>query len=148
MSGIAFVHNTQKRLFGVNQPPTKGQHGAQVTAPLLKLIPGINKVDADHWKQAKEQKMVGMLITEGHLVEMGSADDFRALAPDEATALIKGINDKKTLEEWLKVDKRKAVAKALSDRLEALDEQEPGTVRPEKVTGGGKGDNKQTGDRA
>lgn len=133
-----FINNTSKRLHGVGTPVAPKQSGAQVKPTIVSLKPGINKVDKDQWDEAKKQKMVQVLIDESVLVEVATVDDFKNLEPDSAKKMIDGIVDDKLLVDWAKSDRRKTVQKMLKERLEELSKVEPGTVPPERVTGGGK----------
>lgn len=124
-----FVKNTTKGLIGVAKTGG-GKSGAVVQDILMNLKPGLNKLSVADWETAKKQKMTGVRLNEGHLVEVAEIDSLRNIDPDEARKLISGIVDKSQLLEWKDVDHRKEVQKAIDARLIELDKPEPGAVPP------------------
>ena len=70
---MVVIINTSLRTHGIgadhHHPNGEHSHGGMHVDGAFVLKPGPTDVDAERWAEAKEQKMVQLLITEGVLVE-------------------------------------------------------------------------------
>lgn len=129
------IENTSAQLHGIPRPAGNAVAGALVQTELIRLKPGLNKVDADAWKVAKQQVMTQKNIEEGIFRELKEAESLNKLSPTESTRYIEMIADSKLLLEWKGIEKRQKVLAAIDARLEQLDKPEPGTSKPDAKGG-------------
>lgn len=95
----------------------------------MTLMPGLNRVRDEDFKEASKWPAFKALIDEG-LIEVvadkkGKEVDLSKLSTSQTVDLVKATVDKKMLEEILdgetKGQKRKAVLEALKEQFEAID---------------------------
>lgn len=94
---------------------------------LMKLLPGVNEVDAKTWDEFKLSPSIKHFIAEGEIEELdlpnaqeGSPVQIDDLNQKEALALVKATFDSKLLERWAANESRKGVLDALEKQMDAL----------------------------
>ncbi len=128
------VQNKTARMLG---PSYKTETGGAI----LRLLPGLNRVPADLWKQVTEGDKPGSMLNQ-HLandlvVVLEDKADIKALPVTRAVELVGGTYDKALLKAWEEGEDRPPVIEAIGAQLDKLDgskeEPEPET---QPATGG------------
>lgn len=118
------VENTTKSVRGVYPPLREGARGPETVPPQLRLVPGINKVDAELWSFLKDtQPMLEVAMREGLLVEREANSDLKGMSITDAKRLIGATFDEKLLTEWQKGDTRQQIQDALKRQFDTLKRQ-------------------------
>lgn len=108
--------------------PIVKNHRAQIFGNhLMRLLPGVNEVDAKAWDEFKTSPSIKHFIAEGEIEELdlpnaheGSPVQIDDLNQKEALALVKATFDSKLLERWAANESRKGVLDALEKQMDAL----------------------------
>lgn len=93
------------------------------------LMPGVNDIPDDAWREAETHPAVKGMIADGTLRVQPGRVDLARMKPEEAAALVAKTFDRKTLEGWASQEKRAPVSRAIEDQLAAI------TPKPEKPNG-------------
>lgn len=120
----------------------KSEKGRPLSSKLVKLQPGINKIDDSDWSKVKSHPHVKRALDAGFLtvvtdkdgsvdkaLEVGEARELFGMKAKEAVAIVKGCMRKDLLLKWKGEDERSTVQVAITGQLEKL---KPGYVEEEE----------------
>ena len=86
----------------------------------IKLMPGINEVDADQWAKAvKDSPVLKNKVDEEEIVVQGTGTILNSRLPD-AKRIISQTLDRELLTAWKAADKRPAVIAAIDEQLNLI----------------------------
>ncbi len=112
-----------------------GKNNHKAISPVqVTLVPGVNSIPDADWEKCQSHPTVKAMMEDGdiELVEAKgevTADDKKNGAPDlkgynakEAAKAVKATANPDLLEEWLKMESRSSVKKAIVDQLAKIEE--------------------------
>lgn len=113
-----FVQNTEARILGF--------YGKEYR---LRLIPGVNEVSDDLWKNCQVNKLLQKMLAAGMVVALdtkgGDAKPAASLAEmtaADAVKLVSGTLDEVLLKKWAGKEERKTVQDAIAAQFKKLEE--------------------------
>lgn len=90
-----------------------------------KLMPGMNEISEDDWKNISVHPNAKAHISEGNLLvhEFGKkgAKSFKEYSVNDAKRIVKGTFDKDLLKKWAGEDSRKQVLEAIQAQIDTVD---------------------------
>lgn len=118
MTTVKVKNNEPKvHTIGYAYGKTAGGHGT--TGLSIRLLPGINEVDAEKWALAKKHPIVQWQVDHEVFQEMGgSSAGLSSMSVPGAEDLISQTLDRDLLRKWAKTEKRASVLKALEAQID------------------------------
>lgn len=100
---------------------------------ILRLIPGVNRVDRSLWEKVESSKFVKRYREHDLLVVLDDKTELSAMAVTRAISVVAGTLDRDILESWKHKETRKPVLDAIDRQMDTLDGSRPDEQEPERI---------------
>lgn len=121
MANTIKILNNEARVHTIGYGYARTAGGAGKKAMTIRLLPGLNEVNAQAWEEAKKLKVVAWHVKKGNFQEVVTkAAGLRGMSSDDAIDLIGKTLDRELLRKWKSEETREAVITALELQIDEV----------------------------